>query len=210
MNNSVNAYAGNGKTYSLTTSLDTRVAIATATQVLGYHQLWSRIYLAFGIELDGNLPTHLKSRDKAKTSTSKTQRSIKGKKSRSERKYDEFNKATKDWENLQVDRIGYESGIAVTPAKKKLPKAKDRNPKGTPKDQLRCPFYHMYCKLLGHQDTRSKHYQMHGNEKKKEREDAKKVIETEVINSEALRLAKQGKKRFLNDLNYPSIFLNKN
>ena len=33
MNNSVNAYATKGKTYSLTTSLDTRVAIAAATQI---------------------------------------------------------------------------------------------------------------------------------------------------------------------------------
>ena len=71
MNNSVNAYAAKGKTYSLTTSLDTRVAIAAATQVLGYHQLWTQIYNAFDIELDGNLSSHLRSRDKVKKGRAK-------------------------------------------------------------------------------------------------------------------------------------------
>ena len=53
--------------------------------------------------MDGNLSTHLKSRDIVKTRKSKTKRSIKGKNARSERNYDKFNKATKDWENLQAD-----------------------------------------------------------------------------------------------------------
>ena len=96
---------------------------------------------------------------------------------------------------MQAGRIGYESGIAVTLAKKNLPKQKDRNPKGTPADQLRYPFYPMYCNRLGHKDARSKQCQMHGKEKK-ERDAAKKAIEGEAIKNEIERMSKQGKKSF--------------
>ena len=96
MNNSVNAYAQKGKTYSLTTSLDTRVAIAAATQVLGYHSFWKRIFKAFSIELDGNLSAQLKARDIVKEKKSTKQQTIEGKTNRSQKKYDKFNKAQDD------------------------------------------------------------------------------------------------------------------
>ena len=211
MNNSVNAYSQKGKTYSLTTSLDTRVAITAATQVIGYHRLWVRIYDAFAIQLDENLSSHLKSRDKAKRKKSAKQKSIKGKIARSQKKYDKFNKAKSDWDVLQVDSIGYQTGIAVTLARKSLPSQKDRNeernPPGTPQEQLRCPFYPTYCNVKGHRDARSKVCAMSGKDKQKDRDVAKKSIEAVAVQGEIEKLSKKGKKGFVQKNSYFSVLI---
>ena len=53
---------------------------------------------------------------------------------------------------------GYQTGVAVAVAiaKRNLPAASERNPKGTPKEKWRCPFYPDYCTVLGHKDARNK------------------------------------------------------
>ena len=89
--------------------------------------------------------------------------------------------------------MGYKSGIAAVAAKKTLPTAKDRNPKGTPQEQLRCPFHHpKYCTLLGHRDARSKVCMMHGKSKE-ERSAASKVIQKELIDMEVERMKNESK-----------------
>ena len=45
----------------------------------------------------------------------------------------------------------YKIGIVVAAAKKNLPKAGNRNPPGTPKELLTCPYYYLiYCQKLVH------------------------------------------------------------
>ena len=69
MNQSVAAYAPKGKTFSLTSSLDTCVAIAAGIQVLGYLQFWELIFGTLDVHMDANLRKHLQSKDKHKKAT---------------------------------------------------------------------------------------------------------------------------------------------
>ena len=54
----------------------------------------------------------------------------------------------------------YGAGVALKTAKKKAKNtltAASRNPKGTPKELLRCPYHHpLYCTVLGHTSCASK------------------------------------------------------
>ena len=49
LNKSVASYTPKHKIFSLTDSLTTRVAIATGTQILGYHDFWKEVFREFGI-----------------------------------------------------------------------------------------------------------------------------------------------------------------
>ena len=60
MNKSVVGFPSKDKTFSKTESLDTRVNIATGTQVLGYHDFCMLIIDKFGISADENLRHFLK------------------------------------------------------------------------------------------------------------------------------------------------------
>ena len=116
----------------------------------------------------------------------------KGKAARSELKYKKYNKAFKKQRDGFGQRLEYRTGIATAAAKKNLPAAKDRNPKGTPTEKLRCPFYHpRYCTILGHRDARSKVCAMHGKSKE-ERDAAMKVITNELIEMEVERMKTEG------------------
>ena len=190
MNQSVASYAPKGKTYSLTNSLDTRVAIAGCVQILGYLEFWSLVFAAFDIELDDNLRKHLRNRDSAKMKKRTKDKSIKGKKLRSKRKYEKLDQANEDWLEMQRTGVGYQTGMAVQ-AKKNLPRPADRNPKGTPKELLRCVYYPTFCNRLGHRDARSKQCGMHGKSAK-ERVDANKSMLETALAGEMSRLSNSG------------------
>ena len=118
---------------------------------------------------------------------------IEGKMKRSAHKYDKYNSAFKKQREGHEEGLGYQPGIAAAAAKKNLPAAAARNPKGTPKLQLRCPYYHpSYCTLLGHRDARTEGCAMY--KKSKEVKDAAtKVITGELIAIEVSLLKDEGK-----------------
>ena len=91
LNNSVNAYAPKGRTYSLTASLDTRVAIVGGVQVVGYYYFWKKVFNALDLDMDANLRKHLQAKDKKKKGKSTRQKSKEGKKKRAETKYVKLN-----------------------------------------------------------------------------------------------------------------------
>ena len=59
MKQSVSSYAPNSKTYSKTNSLDIRVALAAAIEILGYRKVWQKIFSDFGVDLNDNMKTVL-------------------------------------------------------------------------------------------------------------------------------------------------------
>ena len=76
----------------------------------------------------------------------------------------------------------YESGVAVTLAKKIL-KTVQQNPAGTSVDQLRCSYYHpLYCTILGHKDCRIKQCGM------KVKSEVERKISLEFILAESINL----------------------
>lgn len=77
----------------------------------------------------------------------------------------------------------YQTGIAVTAAKKSLLKAADRNPEGIPKELYKCPYYHpLYCTVLGHTSCANMFCGMK-HKTKPERDVALKVILSEAVNT---------------------------
>ena len=194
MNQSVSAFAPKGKTYSLMTSLDTRVAIAGGIQIVGYKTFWELVFHAMDIDMDDNLRKHLANKDKHKERKTKVQVSKEGKKKRGEKKYDKLNQAHDEWIEQQRTGDGYQTGVAVAVAiaKKNVPAASERNPKGTPKEQWKCPFYPHYCTVLGHKDARNKDCGMKGKSKE-EKEAAKKAMLDTAVSQEMIRMAENGK-----------------
>ena len=193
MNTSVAALAPKNKTYSMSESLRTRVAIAAGCQIVGFAKFWSICCQSLGFQIDSNLLSLLEARDKTKRNKNVRSSTKKGKASRSNLKYEKYNSAFKKQQDGHKEGMGYKSGIAAVAAKKNLPTAKDRNPKGTPQDKLRCPFHHPnYCTLLGHRDARSKVCMMHGKSKE-ERSAAAKVIQKELIAIEVEKMKNEGK-----------------
>ena len=89
----------------------------------------------------------------------------------------------------------YGAGVALSTATKQANAkltSKVRNPKGTPVEQLRCPYHHrLYCNVLGHTSAASKQCFCH--EKSKEE---RKVILLAIRDSkieEELALLEPGK-----------------
>ena len=196
MNTSVAAFAPKGKTYSLTASLDTRVAIAGAIQVVGYFNFWKQVFDEFGITMDVNLRLHLETRDKVKGSKRAVSKTIKGKKARSEQKYSKYNKSAADYLKSMKNGMFYESGVAVATAKKSLKDTvKDRNPPGTAPEDFVCIYYHpLYCTKRGHKFCSSPKCVMK-TKSKDERSAATKFIADETVQSEIKRAANEGGKK---------------
>ena len=151
MNTSVTAFVPKGKTYLLTASLDTRVGIAGAIQVVGYFDFWKQVFDEFGITMDVNLRLHLETREKVKRSKQAVSETIKRKKTRSKQKYSKYNKSAADYLKSMKAGMFYESGVAVATAKKSLKvTVKDRNPPGTAPEDFICIYYHpLYCTKRG-------------------------------------------------------------
>ena len=125
----------------------------------------------------------LRSRDRKKEKARIVQRSKEGKIRRSQSKTAKQNDAHKTQLDAYKEGTFYESGVAMSLAKKTL-KAVARNPKGTPPGQWRCPYYHpLYCTLLGHSSCGSTACGMK-LKSKVERAAALKVITAEQIEEE--------------------------
>ena len=131
-------------------SLRTRVGISAACQILGHATFWSKIGTALNFVIDHNLLAVLRQRDTHKRKKNKRQSTIDGKRKRSTNKHEKINKEHKAYMDGYKEGCLYKTGITVAVAKKNLPKAGDRNPPGTPKDQMKCPYYPLYCQVLGH------------------------------------------------------------
>ena len=157
MNTSVSYYAPKNKTYSKTQSLDTRVAIAAGVQILGYLAFWMRVFTAFELDMDDNLRKSLQYRDNKKQNKTIQEQSKQGKMKKSSGKYAKYASAQKQALDSHSAGLGYESGLALASAIKKIKDAPiTRNPKGTPKNLWRCKYHHpKYCDVLGHKDAKS-------------------------------------------------------
>ena len=193
MNISVAALAPKNKTYSMLDSLTTRVSIAAGCQISGFDNLCSTCCTTLGFQIDPFLLSILQARDRIKRQNNVRYGSIEGKMKRSIYKYDKYNNAFKKQRDGHEKGLGYQPGIATAGAKKSLPAAKESSPKGTPKSQLRCPFYHpSYCTLLGHRDTRTQGCALHGKSEEV-KDTATKVIIGELIAIEVYCMKGEGR-----------------
>ena len=186
MNMSVSSFAPKGKTYSMTNSLLTRVAIAAGISIAGHEQFWTNVATELEFTFDANFMSMLRSRDRKKRNSRIVQRSKAGKTRRSQSKTAKQNDAHKTQLDAYKEDIFYESGAAMAHAKKTL-KALPRNPEGTPADQLKCPYYHpQYCTLLGHKSCSFPLCRMK-TKSKDESAAALKVILDESVNQKVKR-----------------------
>jgi len=160
MNNSVQAYAPKTKNFSGTISLRTRVGIAAGILALGYEAFWTLVFRELKVEMDTDFRSTLQARDKKKAGKRASQKSIKGKVRRRQTFMSKFHEAHKEQMNDAKTGKTYGAGVAVKAAKKTAKDkhtAAERNPEGTPKDQMCCAYYHpLYCTSLGHTTASSK------------------------------------------------------
>ena len=195
-NNSVAALAQKGKHYSSTDSLRTRVGIAGGCQIVGHATFWTMVLNAFDIEMDDGLKAFLDQRDSHKAKKNIRQGSIEGKRKRSTKKNEKLNREKQEFIDGHKAGMEYKTGVAVAAAKKNLPSASDRNPKGTPKDQMRCPYWHpSFCTVRGHSKCNNKDCAMR-SKTKEEREAAKQFILNELVQNEILGLCSKSKRFF--------------
>ena len=143
LNNSVQAYVSKIKNFSGTISLKTRVGIAAGVMAVGYHQFWTRVFSELDLEMDTKFTSSLLSRDKKKESKRKKQKSKEGKVVQRTTYLAKFDQAHKEQMNNSKTGKIYCSGVALSAAKKTVNKkltASNRNPKGTPKELMRCAY----------------------------------------------------------------------
>ena len=134
--------------------------------------------------MDDGLKSFLQKRGTQKRKKNIRQATIDGKRKRSTKKNEKLNREKQEFLDGHKAGMEYQSGVAVAAAKKNLPSAADRNPKGTPKDQLRCAYWHpLYCTTRGHNDCRNRNCAMR-LKSKEEREVAKQYILNELIQNE--------------------------
>ena len=189
MNTSVASYTPKSKHYCITNSLLTRVGIAGACQVLEHAKFWSMVCAEFDFQIDANLLSVLTQRDEHKRRKNIRQSTIKGKRKRSSHTHDKINMEHKQYMASYKEGCFYETGVAVAAAKKNLPSAGNRNPKGTAADQLKCPYHHpLYCTVLGYSSCANKRCAMK-LKSKEERNAALKVILSEAVNMKVYRCA---------------------
>ena len=160
MNNSCAAYAPKTKNYCGTISLRTRVGIASGVMALGYRSFWAKVFVELGLDMDSVFESSLNSRDKKKSQKRKRQKSTVGKLKR--RKTDMTKFTAQHKEQMEDARTGktYGAGVALAAATKSATAkltASMRNPEGTPKELLRCSYYHpLFCTVLGHTSCATK------------------------------------------------------
>ena len=110
--------------------------------------------------MDDDFAATLLACDKKKEAKNERQKSVGGKTKRRKVYNEKFGKAhAKQMNDIKTGKT-YGAGVALKTAMKKAEKnltAASRNPKGTPKELLRCPYHHpIYCTVLGHTSCASK------------------------------------------------------
>ena len=118
LNKSVASYAPKDRTFSQTTSLDTRVGLAGATQVGGYLKLWKKIYESENMDVDENFSAHLRMMDTAKNNKNERAKTNKSKSRRSLGKYKKLKKAQELDRKAHKEGTEYASGVAIKKATK--------------------------------------------------------------------------------------------
>ena len=161
MNNSVSSYAPKSRTYSTTNSLEARVNIAAATQVIGYEKFWGKIFNEFQLSMDDNEIHVLQYKDNRKLKKKTRQQTKEGKRNRSKLKY----KSLADNHKQQMidckNGHKYETGISISEARKSLKDTPARNTGS--KETWTCIYYHpKYFTKKGHNNCRSKECAMYG------------------------------------------------
>ena len=164
MNKSCSAYANKGETFSKTMSLTARLQIACATQIIGHHALWTRIYRSVGLPLGMTLTQYLRRKDKDKEKNHAFRRTKDYKTNRKIGWTNKYKVLREKQMNDNKNGLDYETGLAMTLARSRLKENKvERNPKGTPNKKLRCPYHHPnWCNVLGHNSMRDAKCLMRG------------------------------------------------
>ena len=196
LNKSVSSYAPKDRTFCSTKSLMTRVSIAAGVQVQGYHIFWNEVFSNLNLDLNRNLSGHLEKLDKNKETRKRISATKEGKIRRSKSRYDKLSQAHRQDIDAQKNNTHYESGVAMKRAKMiaQSNNTKDiRNPPGTPKENLKCKFYHeAFCTTLGHSSCKSKDCFMN-KKSKTDREIAERFILDELARKELETVNDKGK-----------------
>ena len=108
MNTSVVALDSKNKTYSISNSLRTKVAIDAGCQAIELSKFWTICCQSLGFEIDPYLVSLLETRDVIETKKNTRSSKKKGKHSRSNLKYEKYNSA------LKKQRDDYEQGLEFT------------------------------------------------------------------------------------------------
>ena len=184
LNKSVATYAPKHKTFSLTESLTTRVAIAAGTQILGYHDFWKEIFQEFGIIFDSQISSVLMEMQNKKEKQQVRAKTVEKKKMRTKLRYKKYEAAHIQDMDDQKRGNQYRSGVAVNPDIQKEVRIalsnEGRNPANTPDDKKRCRYHHpRFCTKLGHSSCSHRDCFMKGKTKQ-ERDEAEKEIREEL------------------------------
>ena len=157
---------------------------------LGYEGFWSQVFKELNVDMDDNFRSTLRARDTKKRKKSAKQRSKEGKIRRREKYMAAFTQSHKEQMHDAKTGKTYGSGVALKEAKKQAKErltAAVRNPKGTKKELLRCPYYHpLYCNTLGHTTASSKACAMKAKSKEERKtimEDIKRMVLEEELHN---------------------------
>ena len=191
MDQLVASYAPKNKTYSKSKLLLTQVYIAAAIQIVGNSALWTMVFLTFGLIIDGNLDDILECKDRKNMRNKARGQSKDGKTICSTKNYMNLAEGHKA-QMLDLQKSGvYESGIAVTAARKSIKAIPNRN-KGDKETWTRVYYHPNFFFVKGHKDCRSVAYAMKLCTKE-QREAALKIIGSDKIQDEIKKLSQKGK-----------------
>ena len=130
------------------------------------------------MKMDDVFESSLKGRDCKKEKKRKRQKSKCGKLQQRKTCLEKFIEVHREQMDDVLTGKTYGAGVALATAKKQANAkltAAARNPKGTPKELLRCPYYHpLHCTVLGHTSAANKECGV----KHKTKEDRIVILET--------------------------------
>ena len=118
LNKGVTSYAPKDRTFLKTISLDTRVAIAGATQVCGYQELWKERFYGNNLDVDDNFLKHMVIMDMVKNNKNRRATMKEGKARRSRKRNKKIQKTQTLDKEAQKAGKHLMSGIVMNKAKK--------------------------------------------------------------------------------------------
>ena len=107
LNKSVSSYAPKDRTFCSTQSLATRVSIAAAVQIAGYHVFWTGVFRSLNLEVNDNLTAHLTQLDRSKEKRRIISATKEGKARRSKSRYEKLSHAHKQDMEAQKNGVHY-------------------------------------------------------------------------------------------------------
>ena len=149
MNRSVSAFAPKDRTFCRTMSLETRVGIAAAVQIVGHYQFWNMVLHKFGITMGKSLEKILKKRDVDNYFRREYRSRPEVKRKRKHGETTKISKGVRDREK-QISLGTYKSGVAIRAeqhAKKIVNKLMERSKeKQNCYAKQTCRYYPHFCK----------------------------------------------------------------